>query len=299
MASVVDSTAEGVHDTSRRGRWSLKGMARRPEFGAVVATALVYLFFAITTQGAGFVSIDGTAGWLDTAAELGIIAIPVGVLMVGGRIRPLGRLDRRRLCGLSRDRDNDLQRSVLADDRHRAPRRRMRGALQWDHHGPHRPSVIHRVAGGELLRRRRRDRLGALAYEHDKHLRQPAARRAYVVWLGLGTGQRLDPVVDRRYGRRRHRPVAHGVRKLDLCDRRRSGRRTRRRRANQSRQGGAVRCDRRRSRIRRGHPGRGISLRQRDCGPWLRLPIASSSRWSAAFFSAAATARRSGSFSAR
>ena len=84
MASVVDSAAEGVHDTSGRGRWSLKGMARRPEFGAVVATALVYLFFAITTQGAGFVSIDGTAGWLDTAAELGIIAIPVGVLMVAG-----------------------------------------------------------------------------------------------------------------------------------------------------------------------------------------------------------------------
>ena len=73
MASVVDSAAEGVHDASGRGRWSLKGMARRPEFGAVVATALVYLFFAITTQGAGFVSIDGTAGWLDTAAELGII----------------------------------------------------------------------------------------------------------------------------------------------------------------------------------------------------------------------------------
>ena len=82
MASVVDSAAERVHDTSGRGRWSLKGMARRPEFGAVVATALVYLFFAITMQGAGFVSLDGTAGWLDTAAELGIIAIPVGALMV-------------------------------------------------------------------------------------------------------------------------------------------------------------------------------------------------------------------------
>ena len=84
MASVVDSAAQGVHDTSARGRWSLKGMARRPEFGAVVATVLVYLFFAVTTQGAGFVSIDGTAGWLDTAAELGIIAIPVGILMIAG-----------------------------------------------------------------------------------------------------------------------------------------------------------------------------------------------------------------------
>jgi hypothetical protein len=84
MASVVDSTAERVDDASKRNRWSLSGIARRPEFGAVVATLLVYLFFAITTQGAGFVSIDGTAGWLDTSAELGIIAIPVGVLMVAG-----------------------------------------------------------------------------------------------------------------------------------------------------------------------------------------------------------------------
>jgi ribose/xylose/arabinose/galactoside ABC-type transport system permease subunit len=57
-------------------------MARRPEFGAFVAALLVYAFFAVSTHGAGFVTIDGTAGWLDTAAELGIIAIPVGVLMV-------------------------------------------------------------------------------------------------------------------------------------------------------------------------------------------------------------------------
>ncbi len=29
-------------------------------------------------------SFDGTAGWMNTAAELGIIAIPVGILMVAG-----------------------------------------------------------------------------------------------------------------------------------------------------------------------------------------------------------------------
>jgi hypothetical protein len=86
MTSALDSATEGVHDTPRRGWWSSSGMARRPEFGAVVATVLVYLFFAITTQGAGFVSIDGTAGWLDTSAELGIIAIPVGVVLIQGRV---------------------------------------------------------------------------------------------------------------------------------------------------------------------------------------------------------------------
>src|ERR1700753_105931 len=84
MTSAVDSPTEGVHDTPRRSRWSLKGLARRTGLGSVLAAVLVFFFFAITTRGAGFVSIDGTAGWLDTAAELGIIAIPVGVLMVAG-----------------------------------------------------------------------------------------------------------------------------------------------------------------------------------------------------------------------
>lgn len=84
MTSIAEPTAEGERPASRRSRWSLKQMARRPEFGAFVATVLVYAFFAVSTQGAGFVSVDGTAGWLDTAAELGIIAIPIGVLMVAG-----------------------------------------------------------------------------------------------------------------------------------------------------------------------------------------------------------------------
>ncbi len=84
MTSIAEPTAEGDRPVTPRSRWSLREMARRPEFGAFVATVLVYAFFAVSTQGAGFVSVDGTAGWLDTAAELGIIAIPVGILKVAG-----------------------------------------------------------------------------------------------------------------------------------------------------------------------------------------------------------------------
>lgn len=57
---------------------------RRPEFGAIAAFILTYLLFAIFTSGAGFISINGTAGWLNLAAELGIVAIPVGLLMIAG-----------------------------------------------------------------------------------------------------------------------------------------------------------------------------------------------------------------------
>lgn len=70
-------------ETRRRGS-TFRGLVRRPEFGAVAATVLVYLFFAIATHGNGFVSVDGSAGWLNVAAELGIVAIPIGLLMVAG-----------------------------------------------------------------------------------------------------------------------------------------------------------------------------------------------------------------------
>ena len=62
----------------------MMNLIRRPEFGALAAFLLTYIFFAIATQGAGFVSINGTAGWLNLAAELGIVAIPVGMLMIAG-----------------------------------------------------------------------------------------------------------------------------------------------------------------------------------------------------------------------
>jgi len=62
----------------------MKNLLRRPEFGAFAAFALTYVFFAFVTHGAGFVSINGAAGWLNLAAELGIVAIPVGLLMIAG-----------------------------------------------------------------------------------------------------------------------------------------------------------------------------------------------------------------------
>lgn len=57
---------------------------RRPEIGAFAAFVTTYLLFAAFTVGAGFVSVSGTAGWLNLAAELGIVAIPVGLLMIAG-----------------------------------------------------------------------------------------------------------------------------------------------------------------------------------------------------------------------
>lgn len=59
-------------------------LLRRPEAGGVISALLAFLFFAILAGNSGFLTNLGTAYWLDTASELGIVAIPVGMLMIGG-----------------------------------------------------------------------------------------------------------------------------------------------------------------------------------------------------------------------
>lgn len=55
---------------------------RRPEIGAVAAAIAVAIFFS--AQSAVFRSATGIANWLDPAATLGIMAVAVALLMIGG-----------------------------------------------------------------------------------------------------------------------------------------------------------------------------------------------------------------------
>jgi simple sugar transport system permease protein len=57
---------------------------RRPVTGAALGTAVVYTFFAIAAAGNDFVTSNGTASWLNQAAELAIVAVPVGMLIMAG-----------------------------------------------------------------------------------------------------------------------------------------------------------------------------------------------------------------------
>jgi simple sugar transport system permease protein len=69
---------------TRRG-FSLYNVARRSETGALVGTLVVFIFFSIV-GGSKFLSIGGFTSWLNVGAELGIIAIPVGMLMIAGEL---------------------------------------------------------------------------------------------------------------------------------------------------------------------------------------------------------------------
>jgi simple sugar transport system permease protein len=55
----------------------------RPELGAAAGALLVWLTFAVVA-GSPFRSVDGTAAFLNAAAPLGILAIPVALLMIAG-----------------------------------------------------------------------------------------------------------------------------------------------------------------------------------------------------------------------
>ncbi len=65
--------------------FSLGGLLRRPEAGAFLGLIAVLIFFAIF-GGLRFLEIAGMSSWLNVAASLGIIAIPVGLLMIAGEL---------------------------------------------------------------------------------------------------------------------------------------------------------------------------------------------------------------------
>lgn len=61
----------------------LKRLLRRPELGAAAGAIAVWIFFAIVAP-TGFLSLRGTASYLEVSAHLGILAVAVTLLMIGG-----------------------------------------------------------------------------------------------------------------------------------------------------------------------------------------------------------------------
>ncbi|HEV2374261.1 MAG TPA: ABC transporter permease [Streptosporangiaceae bacterium] len=64
----------------------LTQLLRRPDVGALAGAIVVFVMFAATDSSAGhlWLTQTGTAAWLQFAAPFGIMAVPVGLLMIGG-----------------------------------------------------------------------------------------------------------------------------------------------------------------------------------------------------------------------
>jgi simple sugar transport system permease protein len=68
-----------------KSTFSFSGLLRRPESGAFLGLATMLVFFTIF-GGLSFLTIGSVGAWMNVAANLGIIAIPVGLLMIAGEL---------------------------------------------------------------------------------------------------------------------------------------------------------------------------------------------------------------------
>lgn len=78
-AAKISTMPSGVHR-----RRVLRALFLRPELTAFVSVLVVFAFFALTAGEAGFLSFTGTKNYLQVAAEIGIIATPITLLLVAG-----------------------------------------------------------------------------------------------------------------------------------------------------------------------------------------------------------------------
>jgi simple sugar transport system permease protein len=76
---MAQSATERVRKFGFLRRW-----LTRPELAAVAGAILVFAFFAIVAGNRGFLTSRGMISYLEVAAQLGIIAVPVALLMIAG-----------------------------------------------------------------------------------------------------------------------------------------------------------------------------------------------------------------------
>lgn len=85
MATATQSDTPRTGSSAPSGVRSLGQLIRRPEAGSVLGLIAVFAFFALAS-GKIFVSPAGFASWLNVAAEIGIVALPIGLLMIAGEL---------------------------------------------------------------------------------------------------------------------------------------------------------------------------------------------------------------------
>src|SRR5918999_5415976 len=79
MTQPAAGAAQRVREVGALRRW-----LTRPELAAVAGSILVFVFFAVVAGDSGFLTAGGAASYLEVAAQLGIVAVPVAMLMIAG-----------------------------------------------------------------------------------------------------------------------------------------------------------------------------------------------------------------------
>src|SRR5437660_7785657 len=83
---MAETAAHDVRTDERLVRvGALSRLLTRPDIGALLGAVAVFFAFAYFARAVGWLSDPGiAAGWTDQAAQYGIVAVPVALLMIGG-----------------------------------------------------------------------------------------------------------------------------------------------------------------------------------------------------------------------
>ncbi|WP_083602827.1 ABC transporter permease [Bowdeniella nasicola] len=71
-----------ARDERSVGNTAFATLMRRPEIGAVIAALVVLIFFSVNTT--TFLTPAGVSTWLESSSTIGIMAVAVALLMIGG-----------------------------------------------------------------------------------------------------------------------------------------------------------------------------------------------------------------------
>lgn len=85
MQSAIKATTTAPSVPARAALPAFGQLLRRPETASVLGMIAVFVFFAIF-GGQTFIGSAGLSSWLNVAAEIGIIALPIGLLMIAGEL---------------------------------------------------------------------------------------------------------------------------------------------------------------------------------------------------------------------
>src|SRR3954468_13780154 len=80
-AGAAAAPSPPVRDERVREVGLLRRLLSRPELGAVRGVIIAWIFFAVYAGGK-FISWDATGTYMEVAAQLAIIAVPVALLMI-------------------------------------------------------------------------------------------------------------------------------------------------------------------------------------------------------------------------
>ncbi len=78
------TAATGAPTDRLRAQGPIRRLFSRPEIGALIGAVLVFGIFAILAGKNGFLGPIGVAGYLQLAAQIGILGAPVALLMIAG-----------------------------------------------------------------------------------------------------------------------------------------------------------------------------------------------------------------------